>query len=281
MGRRSRFLSSPLLCSKYVRFEDATALSAEQFQRWSARGGTLVWSPLSNLWLYGQTTNVAAARQARLRICLGPDWSVSGSKNLLGELKVADLWNQHHLNGLFTDQELCQMVTSNAADALGLEDRIGRLRPGLAADLVVLAARRADPYRNLIESTEAQVLLVVANGRTCYGTSELVRAARALNVESVRVGRADHAISLPDPTVPSAILSWSDVVTTLERLQALQHLHAWIPLFPHGALTPLDTLVPDEQYFQTLEAAPIPGSALKGLHEYYASRPIGSAMGCW
>ena len=257
----------------------ATALSAEQFQRWGTRGGTLVWSPLSNLWLYGQTTDVAAARQAGLRICLGPDWSVSGSKNLLGELKVADLWNQHHLNGLFTDQELCQMVTSNAADALGLADRIGRIRPGLCADLLVLSTRHADPYRNLIESTEAHVLLVIADGRVRYGTPELVGAARALNVEPVRVGGADRAISLPDPTVPSAILSWSDVVTTLERLRALQHLRAWIPLFPHGALTSLDPLAPDEQYFQTLAAAPIPGAALKGLREYYARRPIGSATG--
>jgi cytosine/adenosine deaminase-related metal-dependent hydrolase len=252
----------------------ATALSPEQFQRWGARGGTLVWSPLSNLWLYGQTTDVAAAREAGLRICLGPDWSVSGSKNLLGELKVADLWNQHQLKGLFSDQELCQMVTAHAADALGLEDRIGRIRPGLCADLVVLAARRADPYRNLIESTEAHVLLVVANGRACYGMSELVRAAHALNVEAVRVGGADRAISLPDPTVPSAILSWSDVVTTLERLRALQHLRAWIPLLPHGAFTSLDTLAPDEQYFQTLAAASIPGSALNGVREYYA--PVSS-----
>jgi cytosine/adenosine deaminase-related metal-dependent hydrolase len=248
----------------------ATALSTEQFQRWGTRGGTLVWSPLSNLWLYGQTADVAAARQAGLRICLGPDWSVSGSKNLLGELKVADLWNQHHLSKLFSDLELCQMVTSNAADALGLEDRIGRIRPGLAADLVVLASHHPDPYRNLIESTEAHVLLVVADGRACYGTPELVRAACALNVEPVRVGGSPHAISLPDPTMPSAILSWSDVVSALERLRAVQRLRGWIPLGPHDTPPSLDSLAPDEQYFQTLEAAPIPGSALKGLRAYYS-----------
>ena len=31
---------------------------------------------------------------AGVRICLGADWSPSGSKNLLGELKVADMWNK-------------------------------------------------------------------------------------------------------------------------------------------------------------------------------------------
>ena len=40
------------------------------------------------------TTDVLAARAAGVRICLGADWSPSGSKNLLGELKVADLWNK-------------------------------------------------------------------------------------------------------------------------------------------------------------------------------------------
>ena len=58
-----------------------------------------MWSPFSNLWLYRGTTDVLAARAAGVRICLGADWSPSGSKNLLGELKVADMWNRTHLNG--------------------------------------------------------------------------------------------------------------------------------------------------------------------------------------
>ena len=55
----------------------ANSLSAEQLQRWGRLGGTLVWSPMSNMWLYGETTDVAAAKQAGLRICLGPDWSIT------------------------------------------------------------------------------------------------------------------------------------------------------------------------------------------------------------
>ena len=48
-----------------------------------------MWSPFSNLWLYGKTTDVATAQSNGMRICLGADWSPSGSKSLLGELKVA------------------------------------------------------------------------------------------------------------------------------------------------------------------------------------------------
>lgn len=248
----------------------ANALNAEQFHRWASRGGTLVWSPQSNLWLYGQTTDVAAVRQAGLRICLGPDWSLSGSKNLLGELKVADLWNRRHLNGLFTDQEICEMVTANPADALSLEDRIGRIRAGLRADLLVMSQKRTDPYRNLIEGTENDVILVVVDGSARYGTPELVEAAHAVNAESLRVGAAARAVSMPDPTVGSSVLSWHDTVSSLGRARAVQQLRDLLPLAAPGEIPPLDSLAPDEAYFRTLEAATIPGSALSGLRDYYA-----------
>jgi len=51
----------------------------------------MVWSPFSNLLLYGGTSDIARARNEGVLIALGPDWSPSGSKNLLGELKVARL----------------------------------------------------------------------------------------------------------------------------------------------------------------------------------------------
>ena len=45
-------------------------------------GADLAWSPLSNLLLYGDTTDVVAADQAGVRISLAPDWGPSGSKNV-------------------------------------------------------------------------------------------------------------------------------------------------------------------------------------------------------
>src|SRR4029453_8080197 len=54
-------------------------------------GGSMVWSPFSNLLLYGRTADIARARREGVVIALGSDWSPSGSRNLLGELKVARL----------------------------------------------------------------------------------------------------------------------------------------------------------------------------------------------
>ena len=79
----------------------AAGLLPEDFERLARQGGAMVWSPLSNLLLYGSTARVEAARNAGVRIGLGSDWSPSGSKNLLGELKVAWLYSKHLLGGLF------------------------------------------------------------------------------------------------------------------------------------------------------------------------------------
>jgi cytosine/adenosine deaminase-related metal-dependent hydrolase len=54
-------------------------------------GAKLIWSPLSNLLLYGETTLVYEALKAGVVVSLGTDWSPSGSRNLLDELKIADI----------------------------------------------------------------------------------------------------------------------------------------------------------------------------------------------
>jgi 5-methylthioadenosine/S-adenosylhomocysteine deaminase len=54
-------------------------LTEPQLKEMAAAGAKLVWSPLSNFMLYGQTANVEAARRAGLNISLAPDWAPSGS----------------------------------------------------------------------------------------------------------------------------------------------------------------------------------------------------------
>lgn len=71
-----------------------TALTAADFGVMAQHNaGGMVWSPLSNLLLYGKTADVAPARKAGLTVALGLDWSPSGSKTLLGELKAAKVVN--------------------------------------------------------------------------------------------------------------------------------------------------------------------------------------------
>ena len=195
------------------------ALHDPHYQEWAPRGGSVVWSPFSNLWLYGQTTDVLAARQAGLNVSLGADWSPSGSKNLLGELKVADLYNTTRLDGVLSAQELCEMATANPADALGWQERLGRLRPGLHGDVLVTTDRGGDPYRNLIESTERDVLFVAINGIPFYGTTKLMRAAAAQHAEPISVGRLRRSIVLVYPGIQDADMSWAQVIEDLRLVR--------------------------------------------------------------
>src|SRR5262245_17108271 len=49
------------------------AVDPLSYGEWSP-AGTIVWSPFSNLWLYGSTTDIPAAIAKGLRICIGSDW---------------------------------------------------------------------------------------------------------------------------------------------------------------------------------------------------------------
>ena len=154
----------------------STALGAAEYDDWAGHGaGTVVWSPFSNIWLYGDTTDVLAARRRGHLVCLGSDWSPSGTKNLLGELKVAALWNDEALGGALDARELGALATANAGDALarcwGID--VGRLRPGAVADVLVTTNRLApgdDPHENLLRVDERSVRLVLVGGRPVLGT---------------------------------------------------------------------------------------------------------------
>ena len=145
-------------------------------------GAKLVWSPLSNFMLYGRTANVEAAKRAGLSISLAPDWAPSGSKSVLGELKVADLVNKHALKGLFNDRELVEMVTRKPAAAMDWGNRLGQISEGFLADVIVVDDKNADPYRNLIVAIEENIQMVVVRGEPLYGDGALMQSVRgALN----------------------------------------------------------------------------------------------------
>jgi 5-methylthioadenosine/S-adenosylhomocysteine deaminase len=271
-----------------------TALGTHEFQQWSEHAGSIVWSPFSNLWLYRTTTDVIAARASGLRICLGSDWGPSGSKNVLGELKVADLWNRDHLGGAFSDQQLCEMVTATPADALEWTDQIGRLRKNLQADVLVVDERDGDPYRNLIESSEREVRLVLIGGKARYGRTSLMRAAHAEATEPIPQAGRGRAISLAGG---KDSMTWRSVVESLEAVRAdpqaaLHHADRaraagevpfeLEPDMPEGRLEraadmsnvkmpPLDTLRHDAPFFRALkrDKAPILDGLLDDLRNYY------------
>ena len=188
----------------------AAGLLPEDFDVLARHGGAMIWSPLSNLLLYGATARVDAAKQAGVRIGLGSDWSPSGSKNLLGEMKVAWLYSQHMLGGLFSARDLVAMATRDAAMILKWHKALGTLEPSKRADVVVIAGKVGDPYEALIQAKETAIRLVIINGVPRYGMPELMSALGAEG-QALRVGGEKRRLFLEqntaDPEVANLSLS--------------------------------------------------------------------------
>ncbi len=205
----------------------STALADDDYARWKRQGGgAIVWSPLSNLWLYGGTTDVVSARKHGLRVCLGSDWTPSGTRNVLGELKVAQRWNRTALDNAFDPEELVEMVTANPGKTLARPwgAPVGQLVEGGLADLACFTAVHDDPWKTVLAATERNVQLVVVGGRAVYGNRSLLVRAGAKSPESITVGGIRRAIvmDLPEELLPEdaevraeATKSWKDGLAEL------------------------------------------------------------------
>ena len=149
-----------------------TALSQDELADLRDAGAKLVWSPQSNLRLYGETTRAADALELGLPIGLGADWLPSGSTSLLAEIKVARRTIAAQRGRPPTAKQLVDMVTRDAAMIAGLEDKLGRLAAGRPADLVVFERREQDPWENVVEAEPSWVDLVMIGGKLVYGRAE-------------------------------------------------------------------------------------------------------------
>jgi cytosine/adenosine deaminase-related metal-dependent hydrolase len=196
------------------------ALEPLDLRRMSDAAG-IVWSPLSNYLLYGATADISSALEKGVTLALGSDWSPSGSKNLFGELKIADIVNSE-LGGLLKASDLARMVTSTPARILGWEREVGSIEVGKRADILILEGDQSDPYDKLVNTREDQIIAILIDGRP-----RLVRQGLAnLDLKSqelVRVGRQVFVLDLVESgSDPLAGLSLSTATTKLA--DGLAHL---------------------------------------------------------
>ena len=144
------------------------ALDQVQRARLEHAGAGLIWCPSSNMRLFGKTARVVELI-ARGRVALGTDSRLSGARDLLDELRLAA--NLSELD----DEQLEGLVTHISAALLRLSDR-GALRPGLRADLLVLAGET-----RLGNATRSNVRLVMIDGQMRYGDADYIDHAAASN----------------------------------------------------------------------------------------------------
>jgi 5-methylthioadenosine/S-adenosylhomocysteine deaminase len=140
------------------------------------------------------------AKAEGLLVALGPDWSSSGSKNVLGELKIARLVSNLGGDGL-SDFELLSLATRSAAKVLRWDTQLGQIEAGKRADLLVVSGDGGDGHAHLFTRSEHDVELVVVNGVPRYGASRIMRRLQGEAVgETGSVGGRARLLDLAQPT---------------------------------------------------------------------------------
>ncbi|MBK8940313.1 MAG: amidohydrolase family protein [Polyangiaceae bacterium] len=214
----------------------AVGMLPTNFQLMQEELSAVIWSPRSNISLYGDTARVTMIDSLGVPIALGTDWMPSGSMNLLRELRCADELNQDYFDGHFSDLELWRMVTENAAFATGTNEVIGMLKPGYVADIAVFDASTRSDFRAVIGAGVEDVALVLRGGEVLYGDEALLS-------ETVIGGAACE--DLPVCGVDKKACIAQDLgATTLAQLVSAGE--AFYPLFYCNDVTPQDepTCVP-------------------------------------
>lgn len=172
-------------------------LKPSDFDVMAAHGASMVWSPLSNLLLYGQTADAKAAKTAGVTMALGSDWSPSGSKNLLAELKIAKIVSEIS-GGVFDDREIVAMATCNPAKMLRWDSLLGSVQAGRLADLIVIEGAAGDCYAQLVRASEADIRLVMIGGVRRVAVQEL--SGGMMGIEAFKVEGRTVNLNLHDAT---------------------------------------------------------------------------------
>lgn len=151
-------------------FAHAIHCSDDAYRRLAAGGGAIACCPTSNAFLGSGAFPLARARAAGVTIGVGSDVGAGPQFSPLDVLR-----HLAHLDRL-TGEEILYRGTAAGAEALALDDVTGRLEPGRAADLVVLAPPadvEGDPLQRFVQSVfrqpEMEIVATLVEGRVVHG----------------------------------------------------------------------------------------------------------------
>jgi len=174
------------------------AFGDTEFQQMGTAGSKLIWSPRSNLVLYAQTTNIPLALQKGIEVSLGVDWNPSGSDHIFDELRTAAEVNEEEFGGAIPDTDWIKMITVKPAKALALDAFIGRLAPGLKADITVLRARDDDAAKSLLKTHLQDVQMVWVGGDLLYANKAILDKIKPGECEAMLVYGSQKKVCVKD-----------------------------------------------------------------------------------
>ena len=190
-------VSSDIIAPNVVLIQ-ALGLSEADFDLVAARRAKIVWSPRSNVSLYGKTLNVSYLLEAGIKVALGTDWLPSGSATM-GREAVCGRYVMEKSFGVELDSAtLWKMMTINAAEVVGFEQHLGSLDVGKAADIVIFGGDdKGDPFAQAIYAASEDIELVMRGGKVMLAADDLKTAASGA-CELLHIGDSRKTICIRD-----------------------------------------------------------------------------------
>jgi 5-methylthioadenosine/S-adenosylhomocysteine deaminase len=143
----------------------------ELFERYRAN---IAHNPAANLKLGSGIAEIPELIEKGVNVSLGTDGPASNNNfNMFEEMKLTGIVHKRNNPSEITEQQVLDMATINAAEALGLEDEVGSLEEGKKADLLVIDLENPEltPYygkqgliSNLVFSFTGAPDTVIVNG---------------------------------------------------------------------------------------------------------------------
>ena len=139
------------------------ALGEDDIERIIDAGAAVVWCPSSNMRMLGATLAPGRLASAR-RLALGTDSRLTGSRDMLDEMRVA------HACGALTAREVFRIATDGGREVLRLPPC--RLQAGDQADCLIVRGD-GDPYEALLRTSRSQLRAVLRNGTVMLSDIDL------------------------------------------------------------------------------------------------------------
>ncbi|MFO3667078.1 MULTISPECIES: amidohydrolase family protein [Anaerococcus] len=150
---------------------------------------SVVHNPSSNLKLKSGFMNLSRLLDKGINVCLGTDSSASNNKlSILREMELAALVSKLYSSRIVTAREILEMATINGAKALGLDDKIGSIKVGKEADLILIDLSNVNhtPTNNILSSLiystyEKDIKCTIVNGNI------VARDGKILNIDQATI----------------------------------------------------------------------------------------------
>ena len=163
------FLEKLGILDNHCLFVHCIALSDADIKKLAQVGASVSLCVSSNKLMFNVTAKIRKMLKAGINLTVGTDSSASGPANLMEEIGNLRSVYQNMYGEDLNPKKIFEMVTINAAKAFWMQDSIGSLDEGKLGDILVLKARKDDPYENLAGASMRDIELLVLAGKPIFG----------------------------------------------------------------------------------------------------------------